>query len=102
MLVLPSLYECGGAVVLEAMAVGLPVIASNWGGPADYLDADCGILVSPKSRAQFVDDLGAAMLKLAGDAELRMKMGRAGRRRVEECFDWERKVDRILEIYGGS
>jgi glycosyltransferase involved in cell wall biosynthesis len=34
-LVLPSLYECGGAVVLEAMAKSLPVIATRWGGPAD-------------------------------------------------------------------
>jgi glycosyltransferase involved in cell wall biosynthesis len=99
-LVLPSLYECGGAVVLEAMAMGLPVIATDWGGPADYLDAACGILVPPKSREQFVNDLAAAMLTLANSPELRTEMGRAGRRRVEEIFDWESKVDRILEIYG--
>jgi glycosyltransferase involved in cell wall biosynthesis len=98
-LVLPSLYECGGAVVLEAMALGLPVIASDWGGPADYLDASCGILVPPLSREQFVKDLADAMLKLAHSAELRREMGRAGRRRVEESFDWERKVDQILKIY---
>ncbi len=47
-LVLPSLFECGGAVVLEAMALGKPVIATAWGGPLDYLDADCGILVQPR------------------------------------------------------
>ncbi|HWG06932.1 MAG TPA: glycosyltransferase family 4 protein, partial [Beijerinckiaceae bacterium] len=98
-LVLPSLYECGGAVVLEAMAMGLPVIASDWGGPADYLDASSGILVPPRSREQFVKDLADAMLKLARSPDLRREMGRAGRRRVEESFDWERKVDRILEIY---
>lgn len=44
-MVMPSLPEPGGAVVLEAMAVGLPVIATNWGGPSDYIDATCGILV---------------------------------------------------------
>jgi len=42
-LVLPSLREGGGAVVLEAIAVGLPVIATNWGGPGDYLNSSCGI-----------------------------------------------------------
>lgn len=98
-LVLPSLYECGGAVVLEAMAVGLPVIATNWGGPADYLDETCGILVTPKSRGQFIDDLAAAMIKLAQSPELRSEMGAAGRKKVEAQFDWERKVDAILEIY---
>ena len=36
-LLLPSIYECGGAVVLEAMACGIPAIATAWGGPADYL-----------------------------------------------------------------
>jgi glycosyltransferase involved in cell wall biosynthesis len=82
------------------MAMGLPVIATDWGGPADYLDAACGILVPPKSREQFVNDLAAAMLTLASSPELRTEMGRAGRRRVEEMFDWERKADRILEIYG--
>jgi glycosyltransferase involved in cell wall biosynthesis len=98
-LVLPSLMECGGAVVLEAMSMSLPVIATDWGGPADYLDASCGILVAPHSRDGFVDGLAAAMLTLAGDPALRQSMGRAGRQKVERSFDWERKVDRMLEVY---
>lgn len=52
-LILNSVWECGGAVVPEAMSLGLPVIATDWGGPADYLDATCGILVSPVPRAGF-------------------------------------------------
>ncbi|HEX4797632.1 MAG TPA: glycosyltransferase family 4 protein [Humisphaera sp.] len=98
-LVLPSLYECGGAVVLEAMAAGIPVIASDWGGPTDYLDESCGILVPPKSRQQFVEDLAAAMTKLCTDPDLRLAMGISGRKKVQEQFDWERKVDRMMEIY---
>lgn len=98
-LVLPSLLECGGAVVLEAMAVGLPVIATNWGGPADYVDSACGILIEPTSREALVNGLTDAMLKLAQSPDLRLKMGRAGQERVRQHFDWERKVDRIIEIY---
>jgi glycosyltransferase involved in cell wall biosynthesis len=98
-LVLPSLREPGGAVVIEAMAMGLPVIATNWGGPADYIDSTCGILVEPTSKEGFVQGLTDAMLKLAHSPELRQSMGCAGRERVRQHFDWERKVDRILEIY---
>jgi glycosyltransferase involved in cell wall biosynthesis len=98
-LVLPSLLECGGAVVLEAMAMGLPVIATNWGGPADYLDESCGILVNPASRDSFINDLAAAMIEMAQHPETRKAMGRAGRERVRDRFDWEVKVDTMLEIY---
>jgi glycosyltransferase involved in cell wall biosynthesis len=98
-LVLPSLREPGGAVVIEAMAMGLPVIATNWGGPADYLNSTCGILVEPTSKEGFVQGLTDAMLKLAHSPELRQSMGGVGRERVRQHFDWERKVDRILEIY---
>ena len=97
--VLPSLRECGGAAVLEAMAMGLPVIASNWGGPADYLDPSCGILVNPRGEYQFVAEIAAAMTRLAGDAALRQAMGEAGYQKVLREYDWRRKIDRILQIY---
>lgn len=98
-LVLPSIYECGGAVVLEAMAVGIPAIATHWGGPADYLREDCGILVEPSSREALIDGFAAAMQKLIDDPELPGKMGAAGRLRAEEHFNWKRKIGRIREIY---
>lgn len=98
-LVLPSLLECGGAVVLEAMAVALPVIATDWGGPADYLDPNCGILVSPSSRTDMVEGFAAAMVKLANDPELSRKMGAVGRQKIEKEYDWDRKVDKIRQIY---
>lgn len=98
-LVLPSLLECGGAVVLEAMAMGLPVIATKWGGPVDYLDTTCGILIEPTSTEALINGFTDAMLKLAHYPEWRSQMGRAGQERVRQHFDWERKIDRILEIY---
>jgi len=98
-LVLPSLYECGGAVVLEAMSLGRPVIATEWGGPADYLDGDSGILVAPTSRSALVEGFAAAMRELASSADRRLELGAGGRRRVEREFDWEIKVDRMIDIY---
>jgi glycosyltransferase involved in cell wall biosynthesis len=98
-LVLPSLHECGGAVVLEAMAAALPVIAANWGGPADYVDQSCGILVDPTSRIAFVEGLARAMTLLATNPDLRRELGQAGRERVARDFQWEKKITDLLEIY---
>lgn len=98
-LVLNSLRECGGAVVLEAMAMGLPVIASAWGGPLDYLNAESGILVHPVPREDFPRRLAGAISTLAHDPDLRARMGAAGQQIVRRDFDWEGKVDRIVQIY---
>jgi glycosyltransferase involved in cell wall biosynthesis len=85
--------------MMEAMAVGLPVIATNWGGPGDYLNSSWGILVESASKEGFVRGLTDAMLKLTHSPELAQSLGCAGPERVRQHFDWERKVDRMLEIY---
>ncbi len=98
--VLPSLRECGGAVLLEAMALGLPCVATRWGGPGHFVTDETGIRVDPASPEGFVAGLADAMLRLAGSSELRRSMGQAGRRRVaESVYNWDRKIDRFLEIY---
>lgn len=98
-LVLPSIYECGGAVVLESMAMGKPVIATRWGGPADYLDESCGILVEPTSYQHMVDGFAEAMTKLMSSSELAKSIGAAGRKRAIRDFDWQKKIQQVIRIY---
>jgi glycosyltransferase involved in cell wall biosynthesis len=97
--VLPSLRESGGAVVLEAMAMRLPVVAANWGGPADYIDPTCGVLVDVESESQFISAFANALVDLAQSPERRRAMGNAGYAKVLNEYDWERKVDRVIDIY---
>jgi glycosyltransferase involved in cell wall biosynthesis len=82
--VLPSLGECFGIASVEAMAAGLPVVATAVGGAGDIVDqARTGFLIQPGS----MDDLNAALEQLLADAGLRRRMGRAGRARAERLFD---------------
>ncbi len=101
-LVLPSLNECGGAVVLEAMAMGRPVIATAWGGPAEYLDETCGILVSPDSRPALIEGFVRAMSLMQSSPELCIRLGAAGRKRLLRNFSWAERIDHMLTLYRTS
>ncbi|MFI5414510.1 MAG: glycosyltransferase family 4 protein [Candidatus Lutacidiplasmatales archaeon] len=84
MYVQPSRREPFGMAALEAMACGLPVIASATGGLADLVeDGTNGLLVPPGDA----EALGAAISRLAEDVELRRRMGRASRERAESLFE---------------
>lgn len=97
--VMPSLRECGGTAILEAMAMGKAVITTDWGGPRDYVTEGCGLLVPPTSKRDFVAGLARAMKELALSPERRRAFGARGMQRVrEDHLDWESKADRVLSI----
>jgi len=98
-MVLTSMMECGGAVVLEAMASGVPVVAAKWGGPADYISSDTGILIAPATPDVFVNELGKALLWMARNPLARTKMAEAGRQRAAALYDWRSKAKALLKIY---
>jgi len=79
-------YEGFGIVYLEANACGKPVIAGKSGGVADAVeDGFNGLMVDPEDEA----DISRAILKLAGDEQLRNTLGEQGRKRAVQKFNWE-------------
>lgn len=98
--VVPAIRDCGGCAQLEAMAIGLPVIAANWAGPGQYIDEFSGIPVSVDTVDGFISGLANAMIKLANSPELRLQLGEGSKKRVRTNYlDWDSKVDRIIEIF---
>ena len=102
-LLFPSLHDSSGNVVLEAMAAGLPVICLDLGGPAQIVDAGCGMVVAVhgQDEAGVIAGLAEAMGKLAGDARLAQTL-RAGARARARGFAWARVVSRIWGADGSA
>jgi glycosyltransferase involved in cell wall biosynthesis len=95
----PSLRDGGGAVVVEAMAASKPVICMDLAGPGMHVNDDCGIKIPPRSPHEAVELMSQALERLYQDRELRVKMGQAARKRVQEVYTWDHLGDRLLGIY---
>jgi glycosyltransferase involved in cell wall biosynthesis len=93
----PSVFDCGGAVVLEAMSLGLAVVALNWGGPSDYLESGGGVLVAPVDRRQSVAELAKAVLSLTPSE--RRELGEAAQRKIADHYTWPAKIRQMLRVY---
>lgn len=94
--VMSSLWEGLGLVFLEAMATGIPVLATRVSAvPEVVVEDETGVLVRPSD----VSDLASGFTKLANDGTLRQRLGMAGRARVRELFGLERMVQETLAIY---
>jgi len=91
--VYPSLYEGFGLPVLEAMASGAPVITSNVSSLPEVAGG-AAVLVDPSSTAELSD----AMLRLAGDEELRRQLRVKGLERAGH-FSWEQTAEQTWQIY---
>ena len=83
-------------VLLEAMACGLPVVCSNLPGPAEAVRHEVeGLLTSPDDPL----DVANACQRLAREDGLAARLGRAGRKRVEEKFDIEVNVRKLVDVF---
>ena len=94
----PSIREFGGAVVLEAMANGLPCIVVNNGGIGEYVTEETGFRINPESREFVVRELTVCIEKLVTNPLLRKTMSIKAIQRVKE-FTWSAKAEAIVRIY---
>jgi alpha-maltose-1-phosphate synthase len=100
--VCPSVYEPLGIVNLEAMALEIPVVASDVGGIPEVVDdGRTGLLVhyEPTDEMGFRRGLADAIERIAGDQSTARSMGRAGRERVMAEFGWDVVAQRTLDVY---
>jgi glycogen(starch) synthase len=89
-------FEGSSLVTLEAMAHGLPVVATRVGGIPDKVrDGETGRLVAPGDPA----GLARAVEQLAADPSLRSRLGEAGRRHVLDHFAWDAVADKTVALY---
>ena len=85
-----------GVVLIEAMELGLPIVASNVGGIPDVVvNGKSGILVPEKDPVALAD----AFKRLEADATLIQKLLAGARKRIEECFTWDGIIERQIEVY---
>lgn len=93
---LPSLYEGFGIVVLEAMALGVPVVASRTGGlPEVIRDGETGLLVPPADPRA----LAAALRSVLFDPDLARRVAHRAREAVHFSYDLPRMIDRVESLY---
>ncbi len=93
---LPSRHEGRPNALLEAMAAGLPSIATGLPGVREVLTPDCGILVDSGNSVS----LSRAVLSLAADPAARKSMGKKAKSRIQELsLDWDSSASRYIRIF---
>lgn len=97
--VFPSYREPGGAVALEAMSHGLPLVVCDRGGPGANVTDACAVVLSADSPDQLARDVAAAVRRLVTEPGLRLSMGEAAREHAAAEHLWDRRVDQMVELY---
>jgi len=95
----PSLREFGGAVVIEAMACGLPSVVLDYGGPAEHVTADTGFKIPIADRPKRIAALRSLLERLCTDPAPLDDMSAAGIDRIRRLYTWPAKARQIARWY---
>jgi glycosyltransferase involved in cell wall biosynthesis len=95
----PSIREFGGAVVMEAMAMGCVPVVVNYGGPAELVSPQTAFALEIGDRQHIVDQLRSRLDALCVDRSCLTAMAQAGMERARTEFTWEAKARQIAAIY---
>lgn len=95
----PSVREFGGAVVIEAMAIGLVPIVVDYGGPGEFVTPSVGYTVPIAPRPEIVQSFRNILTDLAKNPEAIAPLGQRARDRAFNLFTWEKKAQQTLEVY---
>jgi starch synthase len=95
----PSVRDFGGGAVLEAMAMGVPPIVVDYGGPSELVTPRTGFAIPMSPREKLVERFRAVLEQLADRPECLAEVGRRARARAFRYFTWDAKAGQTLEIY---
>ncbi len=95
----PAVREFGGAVVMEAMAMGVVPIVVDYGGPPEYVGVDCGFVLPLSDRAGLVARLRAVLSGIAEDPARLAPLAARGRDKAWSLFTWDAKARMVLAVY---
>ena len=94
----PSLYEGLGGAVIEAMALGLPVVSSDLPAVREVVEDGASALLVPRADKSA---MGSALLRLVDDREMRHRFGARGQELFDTRFTLDQSIDRTVALYEG-
>lgn len=95
----PSLRDGGGAVVVEAMAVGTPVVCLDLSGPGMHVTGDSGAKIPATFPEDSVRGMSRALTRICEDSAYREHISKGAHERAQSIYHWDRVGDRINDIY---
>jgi glycosyltransferase involved in cell wall biosynthesis len=95
----PTLCDTYGIALLEAMSAGCAVIATDAGGAAEIVTPGTGVKVPLTNPGQYIRDYAEAIVGLAGNADLRARLGAAARQHILRDHHWQKIGEQLLAFY---